>query len=214
MTRTWIAAVLWAGIFGLGCFATKPEVKPDEKAPAEDSTPASAPNIRVEKKGDEKITTFDLNHDGKPDVWTYTIVAKGPDGKDYDKLVRKELDVNSDGKVDITKLYDEKEQVAQESYDLDFDGKVDQINHYEKGLIVRKERFLDGTQGKPQLWIYYEKGKITRKERDTNGDGKVDYWEYWENDQVDRIGEDLDGDGTVDRWTKNPDNNASQGGGG
>jgi len=135
---------------------------------------------------------------------TITVKAKSADGKDIDRLVRKELDINADGKIDISRTYDEREQISREALDLDFDGKVDQVNFYEKGVIVRKERDLSSA-GKPSLWLFFEKGKLVRKERDTNGDGRVDYWEYWENDQVDRIGEDLDGDGNVDKWTKNPD---------
>ncbi len=164
-----------------------------------------AENIRQKQAGDEKVTEFDLNGDKKPDVWTYTRMVAGPDGKEVERVVRKELDINWDGKVDISRLYDEREQVSRESLDLDFDGKIDQVIFYEKGVVVRKERDLS-SQGKPSLWVFYEKGQIARKERDTNGDGKVDYWEYWENNQVDRIGEDLDGDGNVDKWTKNPDN--------
>lgn len=162
-----------------------------------------AEGIRQQKRGDEKLVEFDLNGDKKPDVWTYTVPAKTPEGKDFDRLVRKELDINWDGKVDIARNYDQKEQIEREALDLDFDGKVDQVNFYEKGVIVRKESDL-ASGGKPTLWRFYEKGKLVRKERDTNGDGKVDYWEYWEGDQVDRVGEDLDGDGNVDKWTKNP----------
>jgi antitoxin component YwqK of YwqJK toxin-antitoxin module len=202
---------LAAALAFAGCAETKPAVKADKADP---ETPAGterlADNIVQGKQGNEKVTTFDLNHDKKPDVWTYTVVAKGEDGKEYDRLVRKELDINWDGRVDIVRIYDDKEQIQKESLDLDFDGRVDQVNFYEKGQIVRKERDLD-FNGKPDLWIYYEKGKIVRKERDTAGTGKVDYWEYWEGDQVDRIGEDLDGDGTVDKWTKNPNSEGSGG---
>ena len=160
-------------------------------------------SIHQSRRGDEKVTEFDLNHDGRPDVWVYTVKAKTPDGKEYDRLVRKEMDINWDGKVDIVRYYDENEQISKEELDLDFDGRIDQWNYYEKGVLVRKERDLD-FNGKPDLWIYYDKGHIVRKERDTNHSGKVNYWEYWENDHVDRIGEDLNGDGQVDRWTKNP----------
>lgn len=162
-----------------------------------------AENIRPPRGADEKMTEFDLNHDGKPDMWVYTVKAKTADGKDYDRVVRKEMDINWDGRVDIVRYYDENEQISKEALDLDFDGKIDQWNYYEKGVLVRKERDL-AYNGKPDLWIYYEKGHIVRKERDTNHTGKVNYWEYWENDRVDRVGEDLDGDGQVDRWTKNP----------
>jgi hypothetical protein len=187
------------GLALTGCATDAGAKKADEAAAGE----ALSDSIRQKKSGNEKVTEFDLNGDKQADVWVYSVVAKGPDGKDVDRVIRKELDINWDGRVDISRTYDENEQLAVEKLDLDFDGKVDQVNYFEKGVVVRKERDLTAS-GKPSLWLYYEKGKLVRKERDTNGDGKVDYWEYWEGDQVDRIGEDLDGDGTVDKWTKNP----------
>ena len=158
-------------------------------------------SIGIKRKGNEKVVEYDLNHDKKPDVWEYYV---------NDKLVRKELDINWDGKIDIVRSYNDAGQLSQEVLDLDFDGRPDQTNFYENGVIVKKERDLN-YDGKPDLWIYYEKGKIVRKERDTHGSGKIDYWEYWENNQIDRIGEDLDGDGNVDRWTKNPNADTSPG---
>ncbi len=184
------------------CSTTKDAKSGDGSSTSGDSEKLSE-NIRQKQSGNEKVTEFDLNGDKKPDVWTYTAPGKSADGKDIEKLVRKELDINWDGRVDIARNYDEREQVEREALDLDFDGKVDQVNYYEKSIIVRKERDLSSA-GRPSLWLFYEKGKLVRKERDTNGDGKVDYWEYWEGDQVDRVGEDLDGDGNVDKWTKNP----------
>lgn len=166
-----------------------------------------AENVSQSRRGDEKVTEYDLNRDKKPDVFVYTVAAKTEEGRDYDRLVRKEMDLNWDGRIDISRTYTDDEQVESEKIDFDFDGKVDQTNFYEKGLIVRKERDI-GYTGRPNTWIFYEKGKIVRKERDADGDGRVDYWEYWENDQIDRIGEDLDGDGNVDRWTRNPDSSA------
>lgn len=202
----WILVLLVAGT-GCGLFG-KGAAKPDAAKAAEASGTTLAEGIRTEKRGDEKVTEYDLNHDGKPDVWSYLAPGKSPEGQPIERLARKELDINWDGKVDITRTYDEREQIEKEALDLDFDGKVDQVNYYEKGVMVRKERDLD-YNNKPDLWLYLEKGKIVRKERDTNGDGKVDYWEYWEGEQVDRIGEDLDGDGNVDRWTKNPNSEGS-----
>lgn len=188
-----------ACLFLVGCSTTK---SASQSGGGQDGEKLSE-NIRQKRNGNEKVTEYDLNGDKRPDVWTFTTMGKGPDGKDVEKLVRKELDVNWDGKVDISQNYDEREQVQRAALDLDFDGKVDQVNFYEKGVIVRKESDLTST-GKPSLFRYYEKGKLVRKERDTNADGRIDYWEYWEGDQVDRVGEDLDGDGNVDRWTKNP----------
>jgi hypothetical protein len=199
--RQYLTKMMLAGALGFGCATPQQAGKPSSDSA--DGAEKLSENIRQRKQGNETVVEYDLNKDKRTDVWSYTVKAKGPDGREFDRLVRKELDLNNDGKVDVNKTYDEKEQVIKESLDLDFDGKVDQTNHYEKGIIVRKESDL-ASDGKASVWKYYEKGKLVRKERDTNGDGKVDYWEYWEGEQVDRIGEDLDGDGNVDKWTKNP----------
>ena len=143
----------------------------------------------------ETLTEYDLNHDGKPDVWKVT--RRTADGKEV--LVRRQRDLNDDGKIDVWEEYDEAGNLVKQTLDLDFDGKPDLVLHFEKGQLVLKEMSF-GFDGKPHAWAYYEKGKLVRKERDENGDGRVDYWEYWEGGEIDRIGIDLDGDGRVDRW--------------
>ncbi len=143
----------------------------------------------------EALVEYDLNHDGKPDVWKYT--RKRPDGTEV--LSRKERDLNSDGKIDVWDWYDDQGNLEKQVLDFDFDGKPDRILHFEKGQLVSKEEAF-GFDGKPHEWAYYEKGRLVRKERDTNGDGRVDTWEYWEGGEIDRVGMDLDGDGRVDRW--------------
>jgi len=199
-TQRVVGALVGFALMLTGCAtATSAERAGGQKADGE----VLSDSIRQKRQGNEKVTEFDLNKDGKPDVWSYTIADKSADGKDIDRLVRKELDINWDGKVDIARVYDDKEQFSVEKLDLDFDGRVDQTNFFEKGIRIRAERDLLSA-GKPSEWVFYEKGKLVRKERDNNADGKVDYWEYWEGDQVDRVGEDLDGDGNVDKWTKNP----------
>ncbi|MBL9039244.1 MAG: hypothetical protein JNG84_12060 [Archangium sp.] len=192
---------LFAAFAVSACSSTKSAEKADTKTGSDGQVLSDT--IRQKQQGAEKVTEFDLNGDKKPDVWTFTVAGTSADGKAIDRLARKDLDINWDGKVDIARSYDEKEALTVEKLDLDFDGRVDQVNYFEKGVVVRKERDLSSA-GRPSLWLFYEKGKLVRKERDTNGDGKVDYWEYWEGDQVDRVGEDLDGDGNVDKWTKNP----------
>src|SRR5688500_6512123 len=82
----------------------------DRGATIDDATNESN-EIHQEAQGKEVISAFDLNNDKKPDVWSYTVPAKGDDGKDIDKLVRKELDINWDGKVDITRVYGNKETI-------------------------------------------------------------------------------------------------------
>ncbi len=167
----------------------KPKV---EAAPAQ--TAVIVPK-GFERQPNEILTEYDLTHDGKPDVWKYTV--KDAAGKEI--LLRKEKDLNGDGKVDTWEKYAPDGSLVRVVYDLDFDGKPDETLYYEKDQLVKKELAF-GFDGVPRSWNYYEKGKLVRKERDTNGDGQVDYWEYWENGEVDRIGVDEDGDGQVDRW--------------
>lgn len=143
----------------------------------------------------EAVAAYDLTHDGKPDLWKYTV--KDATGKEI--LVRQEKDLNGDGKVDTWELYEPDGSLSRVVHDLDFDGTPDVALFYERGQLVRKELAF-GFDGVPRAWSFYEKGKLVRKERDTNGDGKVDTWEYWENGELDRIGVDVDGDGQVDRW--------------
>jgi hypothetical protein len=179
-------------------------VQPDAKAQAQ----AASTDVHVAKRAEEKVVQYDLNRDGKPDVWEYYVTIKDADGHPVDHLVRKEMDLNFDGKVDAVYWYDDKGEKVREQLDLDFDGKVDETIYFEKGQVVRKERDLNG-DGKVDTWLFYEHGQLVRKERDTKGTGRVDYWEFWENGQIDRIGEDLDGDGNVDRWTRSPDSVSS-----
>ncbi len=137
----------------------------------------------------------DVNHDGKPR--RLEVPAKDATGKEIP--LRKEKDLNGDGKIDTREKYAPDGSLVRVVYDLDFDGKPDETLFFEKDQLVKKELAF-GFDGVPRSWNYYEKGKLVRKERDTNGDGQVDYWEYWENGEVDRIGVDEDGDGQVDRW--------------
>jgi len=192
----WRLPLLTAAVFA-ACGGNK-TVQPDAHAQQ------GAPDVHLEKRGDEKVVQYDLNRDGKPDVWEYFVTVKDADGHPVDHLVRKEMDLNFDGKVDAVYWYDDKGDKVREQLDLDFDGKVDETIFFEKGQVVRKERDLNG-DGKVDTWLFYERGQLVRKERDTKGTGRVDYWEFWENGQIDRIGEDLDGDGNVDRWTRSPE---------
>ncbi len=143
----------------------------------------------------ETVHEYDLNHDGRTDVWAYSVTS--PDGKDV--VIRKEKDLNNDGRIDCWEFYDLDGTLVRLTYDMDFDGKPDVSLFFEKDQLVRKE-YAFGFDGIPHSFNFYEKNKLVRKERDANGDGKIDVWEYWENGEVDRVGIDSDGDGQVDHW--------------
>jgi len=184
--------LLLAAVATASCATTAPR---SQKAAAGAAETAGVVSPGFERRPGETVTEYDLTHDGRPDLWKYT--WKDASGKEL--LLRKEKDLNGDGKIDSWERYEPNGSLSRVVYDLDFDGKPDVTLHFEKDQLVRKE-LAYGFDGVPRAWANYEKGKLVRKERDTNGDGVVDYWEYWENGEIDRIGVDVDGDGQVDRW--------------
>jgi hypothetical protein len=203
-TLGWVLSLAGLGL-AAGC-AHKP-------GPAAASGPTSAvgSDIHQPSAGEEHVQAYDLHRTGKPDVWVYSVTTQDASGRPVERRVRKEADLNADGRVDIVYFFDADGQVTKETLDLDYDGKVDDTLYFEKGKKVRSEKDLDG-DGRVDTWSYYDADeKLARKERDVKGTGKVDYWEYWENGVIDRIGEDLDGDGQVDRWTKGSEAPATAG---
>lgn len=113
-------------------------------------------------------------------------------------LVRKEIDLNRDGNVDVRTTFDDAGLRVQEEMNGDFEGTPDWIDHYIDGKRSYSEVDTDWN-GNYDLFKYYEAGKVRRKERDTNADGRVDFWEYLdEQGQVIKTGQDTDNDGKMD----------------
>ncbi|MEO0593249.1 MAG: hypothetical protein AAFZ38_06690 [Myxococcota bacterium] len=150
----------------------------------------------AEERGLE-IQEFDLNRDSQPNVFKF--VRSDPEAGQV--LIRKDIDLNNDGRVDIVQLYDDKGEMTSEQSDLDFDGRMDVVSHFEESTIARKELDLD-YDGKPDIVRYYAEGKVERVESDNNDDGRIDTWEYFSNGELDRVGTDNDGDGIVDHWDR------------
>lgn len=156
----------------------------------------------------EIVKKYDLNKDKRADLWKVYVRKKNSQGKQRLALVRFEIDLNADGKIDMRRYYT-REVISREDFDLDYDGRIDLVSHYSQGLLHKQAYFLRSKK-RPDVFKYYEavgkrkkkKARLVRKERDTNLDGKIDYWEYWENGQLDRIGRDTDFDGNVDVWEK------------
>ena len=137
---------------------------------------------------------IDVNGDKDPDIFNF--FKPRSDGPRL--LVRKETDLNTDGRVDVRSWFDETGRLEKEELDGDFDGRVDWVDHYQGGKRVMSEVDTD-YNGAFDLFKYYEGGKIRRKERDSNGDGKIDYWEYFDDQgAVVKTGVDVDGDGVMD----------------
>lgn len=151
------------------------------------------------------VRTADLDNDGRPEVTKYYKNVPDPDraGETKTILVRQDIDLNWDGKVDIWRYFNERGFAEKEEWDTDYDTKIDEIRHFEDGVIVRSERDRNN-DGRFDIVRHFKEGKLERKESDTNDDGRIDRWEYYSGNVLDRVGVDKDHDGTVDTWAKSP----------
>src|SRR5688500_1667132 len=88
------------------------------------------------KSDGKQVIGADTDLDKKADVWKYYV----PNGKGAQVMTCKQVDLNHDGKVDITYYYDDTgAQAALEEFDLDFDGRNDLVVYYGNGKKVREE---------------------------------------------------------------------------
>lgn len=199
--------VLGAALAGAGCPGkTKIEdATPMDADKAKSSSPrkfAAAADHSTKKydDGGKTVRKFDLNKDEVADVWK-VFETRTIDGRPTEVIVRKYLDINFDGKVDIWSHYDAEGNLVKEELDLDADERVDVTTYYENGKVARKEEDHE-FDTKPDVFKYYEEGKLVRKELDTNNDGAIDEWHYFEDGVLDRVGKDMNGDGKVDSWER------------
>lgn len=149
------------------------------------------------------VRRFDVNGDNRPDV-SKTFVEY-PDEQDPSitrrRMIKKEVDVNSDGEINLRRMYNEAGQLVLEEVDTDLDGRIDVVNHVDGGALIQKD-LVDPESGVIVASRYYLDGTIQRVEKDTNDDEKVDYWEFYEQGVLDRIGRDLNADGRADTWQR------------
>lgn len=111
----------------------------------------------------------------------------------------KKVDVNGDGKPDITHVMDG----AREScriVDLNFDGRVDAFIYFDgTGKERRRESDFD-RDGRPDEIDTLQAGVLVRKERETNFDGKIDTWDTYVSAKLVKRERDSDADAIVDQW--------------
>lgn len=166
---------------------------PPKDGPGSDSNTAA---VLSETTTDDGLTKqqVDINGDGTPDVYNYY-----RERSEAPRLrVRRESDLNFDGRIDMRTWFNDAGQIEKEEMDGDFDSQVDWVDHYQGGRRVMSEVDTDWN-GVFDLFKYYEGKDLRRKERDTNSDGKVDYWEYFDDEgSVVKTGRDVDGDGVMD----------------
>ncbi len=148
----------------------------------------------------KKVTTFDLNHDNKPDVWKLFATAD-EGGTTVEILTCKQVDLDHDGKKDYVQTYTRTGELLAEEFDFTFEGEMDAREHYDKktGKIYLIERDSDHDK-KPDVWEKYdEEGRLESVRRDRNADGKPDLWEQYKKGELLAILYDDDFDNKVDR---------------
>lgn len=157
--------------------------------------------------------SFSVHRTDKEDSWYYSLpldedgaviahdaLAEYRPGDILKKRpVRRELDLNGDGTVDLIRTYDDDGKLKTDTIDTDFDGQFDRVLYYRDGLVSRRE--IDADQdGQFEEVRQYIKGELFRVERDTTGDGSPDFWMFFKDGALERAGIDVDGDGVVDEW--------------
>ncbi|MFT5431026.1 MAG: hypothetical protein ACI9OJ_001705 [Myxococcota bacterium] len=151
------------------------------------------------------VERLDLNGDGTPNLWRIYTVEVRDDGQPGKKvLIRKDIDMNRDGRLDVRQHIGADERIEREEMDLDYDGRVDAVVYYKDGKVMKRE--LDLTlDGRPDVVKIYENGELITKERDTDDNGTFDVWEYYQGGKLVRIGRDRDGDGKPELFDDAPD---------
>jgi hypothetical protein len=196
-----VLGVVALGVFP-ACRGKKGVAGPDTTLGTGDGGELRVPRVDpslCDTKG-KKVETFDLNRDNKPNVWKlYASVEEG--GTVTDILTCKQVDYDSDGRMDYVAIYDRTGQLVAEEIDRDFDGKVMIRAHYDpktghKVLVERVSTF----GGQPDIWEKYDDGgKLELVLHDRNGDGKPDVWEQYVDGELVAILYDDTFDNRVDR---------------
>ncbi|MDP3276522.1 MAG: hypothetical protein Q8Q09_15095 [Deltaproteobacteria bacterium] len=139
---------------------------------------------------------------GGGDIRTYSVGTDRPipvrDVTRSGRLFCREVDANFDGRVDLTRFFDEQGRTRLVEDDYDFDGRVDVVATYQNGQVVSD--ILDTNfDGRTDTWRFYSEGRVVRQERDANNDRLVDMWEEFDaQGNVTRTLTDANGDGRPD----------------
>jgi hypothetical protein len=143
---------------------------------------------------------LDVNNDGKPDIVSvFKKVQNEKTGETNLRIYVKMMDLNHDAKIDLWRFFNfETGTVLKEELDLDFDGKIDRTDYYIDGVVRRSEFDFQFDEKADVIKNFDEKGMLVEIDSDSDGDGKTDYWEFYKNGVIERIEKDNDGDGKSD----------------
>lgn len=149
---------------------------------------------------DKRVATFDLDRDGRPDVWKlHQHVQEGD--TDIEILSCKQVDLDHDGRKDYVVAYTRKGGTNFEKFDFDFDGRFDALFLFDEksGRLMEVQRDSDFDGRYDLLEVYDENEAVTSIKRDRNADGAPDQWEQYVEGALVAILYDDDFDNRVDR---------------
>jgi hypothetical protein len=184
--------VIWIAMLVLALAACKG--KKQDTTP-KNATDAAKIDASLCDEGKRRVVNFDLNKDGKPDVWHL-----------YNGEVEtcKIDDFDHDGRKDFVIAYDASHTPVYKKADTDWDGHFDLLEVFEKGTLTETERDSD-FDGKFDVKEIYVAGTLQSVRRDRNGDNRPDQWEqYADGKTAVSITYDDNFDGKVDRRDDNP----------
>ncbi|HMG54207.1 MAG TPA: hypothetical protein VK601_12010 [Kofleriaceae bacterium] len=185
-----------------GCGGTQEATTPKTDA-ADAGVPKVDPTL-CDTNG-KNVVTYDLNHDGRPDVWRlYKTEDDG--GTKVEYMTCKQVDFDHDGRKDWVVAYNRKGTTLFEKADFDYDGKWDMSAVYDtkSGVVAEVERDTDFDGKFDVKEVYDSGGQLTSVRRDRNGDGQPDLWEQYKDNVLIAILYDDDFDGKVDRRDEIP----------
>ena len=182
------------------------------KGKKQDTTPKNTANLEIPKvdptlceTAGKNVTTSDVNHDNKPDVWRlYRTEDEG--GTKIEFLTCKQVDSNQDGKKDWVTAYNRKGNPIFEKTDYDFDGIFNMSAVYDQktGHYAEIDRDDDRDGRYEKKEIYDTAGVLASVRRDRNGDNQPDEWLQYKQSVLIAILYDDDYDGRVDRREEIP----------
>ncbi len=195
-----LSVVLGLGLV-LGSTGCKKDAAPQSAGASSAEGEAVASQIREVPAPVEGqiIVEIDLDEDGDAEVWN--VYAVHEDGSRT--RVRKDTDLDNDGKADVISEFDGTGALRIERLDGDFDGTYEWVDHYQSGRRVFAEVDSD-RNGTSDIFYYYATGEdpegvLERRERDTDGNGLIDVWErYGDDGTIVVSARDTDGDGKPD----------------
>jgi len=174
------------------------------RSAAGDQVVAEGGTLSVSTEGDGLVLEkADLDANGRPDVWTHVRDVVAKDGSKTRTLVKRTVDLNGDGKPDLTEHYDGDGVLAKTQADADFDGRVDIVRTFKKGK-VESEEISSRFDGVFDVRKYYEDGQLVLKQVDTRHAGRFDEFQYFVGSKLYRVGWDRDGDGKPEVFEENP----------